>query len=92
MGVIRWEEPPASHRVDRYDWAAIGAELVAHPGIWAMVAVANNSVTAGAMANHIRNGKYLKLAELGRFDAKARSIDGENRVYARYIGEVGSDV
>lgn len=85
MSEVRWEQPPPSGN-DRYDWAAIGAQLVARPGEWAMVAVARNVGTSSQMAKKIRTSDYHPLAALGRFEAVARTVDGEPRVYARYIG------
>lgn len=84
-GVLRWEDPPARMRGDRYDWVRIAKGLKAKPGKWALVAVCPNPTTAASTARHIREGKYLPLA--ADFDAVARTVDGEARVYARYVGE-----
>lgn len=89
-GVIRWEDPP-DRWGRRNDWAAIGAALVSRPRRWAHVLTAVNGQTAAQMARHIGAGKYSALAPLGRFEAKSRTVDGEPRVYARYIGEAGSE-
>lgn len=85
-GILRWEDPPPRGGTDRYDWDTIADQLVAQPGRWARVAVAPNASTAGQMAQRIRNGSYDALP--AGFDATARTVDGEARVYARYVGEV----
>lgn len=87
MSDVRWEDPPAGLRGATYDWAIIGKRLKERPGEWAMVAVCPNSPTAGNTARYIREGKYRALRALGVYDATARTIQGEARVYARYIGE-----
>lgn len=91
MSVIRWEDPPASKGMAVHDWPAIGAQLVAAPGKWALVAVCANGATAGSTARHIRDGKYDPLAVLGLFEARSRTVGGEHRVYARYVGGAGSE-
>jgi hypothetical protein len=84
VSVIRWEDPPEDRRGT--DWAAVGQALKQQPGKWALAVVCNNTVTAGAVARDIRVGKYPAMRALGSFDAMARSVDGEARVYARYVG------
>lgn len=85
-GVLRWEQPPSRERGERrYDWARIADDLKANPGEWALVAVCPNPTTAASTARYIRNGKYKPLG--AGFDAVARTVDGEPRVYACYIGE-----
>lgn len=86
MSVIRWEDPPASKGMAVHDWPAIGAQLVAAPGKWALVAVCPNGATAGSTARHVRDGKYDSLRDLGVFEAKSRTVGGEYRVYARFVG------
>ena len=88
MSVIRWEDPPDKWG-KRNDWAGIGKALMSRPLHWAHVQTAVNGQTAGQMARHINAGKYSALAPLGRFEARSRTVDGEPRVYARYIGPTG---
>ncbi len=83
--VVRWEEPPP-RRNAVHDWARIGEELLAHPGEWGLVALAANAALAGSTARYVRDGKYSALRRIGHFDAKARTVDGEHRIYARYVG------
>ncbi len=88
MAVIRWEEPPGIKGGPVHDWAAIAAALRSRPGQWAVVAVCRNQATAGSTAQGVRRGKYEVLGP--GFEAKARTVDGEPRVYARYVGEGGA--
>lgn len=71
-----------------YLWDEIAEELRSQPNRWALVAVCPNSATAGSTARHIRNGHYNAMRELGPFEATSRTVDGEARVYARYVSEV----
>lgn len=88
-GIVRWEDPPPRRTSDVYDWDGIADALMARPGQWALVVVCPNTATAGSTARHIRNGLYEAMPR-GDFDATARTVDGEARVYARYVGEVAT--
>jgi hypothetical protein len=98
-GPIRWEAPPPRaakggggpragyvHR----NWEIIGAALRARPGEWAVACNAPSAITAGTIANHIRRGIYTRMGE-GPFNAVSRTVEGQHRVYARYVGEAGSE-
>lgn len=91
MGVIRWEDPPTTKGMAAHDWPAIGAALAEQPGQWALVVVCPNGATAGSTARHVRDGKYAALNAYGRFEAHSRTVGGEHRVYARYVGEAVSE-
>lgn len=80
-GVLRWEDPPPRGGSDRYDWSEIADDLVENQGRWALVAIAPNASTAGQMARRIRDGLYDAMPR--GFEATARTVDGEARVYAR---------
>lgn len=90
-GVIRWEDPPernhgTDHKPKRaHDWSAIGRALRRRPGRWAVIAVCGYPTLAGATAYGVRNGTYRALPP-GRYEAVSRTVDGECRVYARYLG------
>ena len=90
MSVVRWENPPRAdaYRV-KYDWAAIGDVLQKKPGKWAVVAVYETVARAAVQANAIRAGSVAAMRPAGTFDAMARTVDGECRVYARYVGGGG---
>jgi hypothetical protein len=89
--VIRWEDPPTPERHGgrggrHRDWAGIVTELRGRPGVWALVAVCPNAGSARGAADQLRNGR-------GGFplpcplEAVSRTVDGEYRVYARYVGK-----
>lgn len=79
--------PNANHKRTTYvrRHAAIAGLLRERPGDWARILTlpANNS--AAAMAYAITAGK-LTAYPFGSFEAKSRTVDGESRVYARYVG------
>jgi hypothetical protein len=84
-GIVQWEAPPPRRWGAVHDWQAIAKELKAWPGEWALVAVCASQTTAASTARYIRAGKYKPLSS--GFEATARTVDGEARIYARYIGE-----
>ena len=84
-GVIRWEEPPRQTQGPVHNWAAIAAALQARPGEWALIAVCETRATAGTTAKYVRESFYEPL-KTGQYEAKSRTVDGEFRVYARYVG------
>lgn len=67
-------------------WAVAGRELMDTPGEWRHAASYFNLQTARVTASAIRRGQRSTLAALGRFEAEHRVVDGEYRVYARYVG------
>lgn len=88
---LRWEEPPPDGRGAQGEVhpRAIAAELVAHPGRWALIRQYDNPASAGAHAYRIRNGVVKVFAPSGAFEAVMRTADGGAAVYARYVGEAG---
>jgi hypothetical protein len=78
-----WKEPPSEPQ--RQSWSIIAAELLAHPGEWAIVAEKPNSAAAANVASQIKRGVYSGMSA-GEFEAVARTVDGVSRVYARYAG------
>lgn len=84
---IRFEEP--AHDAYRQSVAAFTAALRNKPGQWALF---GKYTTAGSMrqgAYEIRHGIRPHF-QGGGFQAEARTMLGEFRVYARYVGEVTS--
>jgi hypothetical protein len=65
--------------------AAIAALLRERPGDWARILTLSANNSAAAMAYAITAGK-LSAYPAGAFEAKSRTVDGESRVYARYVG------
>lgn len=86
---LRWEGPPPEVRANRATyktkWAAIAATLRQHPGEWAVIEAKATHNAASSTANAIRSGVYRDMTR-GEFEAASRAVDGEYRVYARYVG------
>jgi len=85
MSVIRFEAP--AHHALRYpeSLAAFAAALQDRAGEWALLGKYGTAGTARQAAYEVRHG--LKPAfEFGGFEAESRTLCGEYRVYARYVG------
>lgn len=78
------ELPPDGRANGVYDFAPA---LKERPGEWALVATKGSTGAAGSMAANIRRGFASGCGPMGSFEAKSRHVDGEYRVYARYIGD-----
>ncbi|GAU66688.1 hypothetical protein SSP35_03_03360 [Streptomyces sp. NBRC 110611] len=61
-------------------------QLRERPGEWAVVRRTETSDQAGAAAQAIRDGRLRAYRPTGAFEATARTVVGEHRVYARYVG------
>lgn len=84
MSGVRFEDPPTGSAV--HDRCA--AELRVRPGEWAIT-----DLTAGktdwamrVTAFRIRRGWLRAFRPAGTYDAAFRTVDGELRLYARYVG------
>ncbi|MER6575763.1 hypothetical protein [Nonomuraea sp. NPDC001023] len=90
---IRFEDPPPATRrgakARSFDYEQIAATLCARPGEWAFIGATATPTRAGGTAQRIRDGLVEALAAHGEFDAVSRTVDGEYRVYARFLGEAG---
>ncbi|MFI6510034.1 hypothetical protein ACIBCT_20715 [Streptosporangium sp. NPDC050855] len=90
---LRWEDPPALRRTGprppALDWPTIAGKLRANPDKWAIVQVEQDRAVAAQTAHRIKTGRIKALYPLGQFKAVARTVDGECRVYARYVGGEG---
>lgn len=78
-----WETPYALP----VDWTAVGKELKARPGEWRHVATYFGGNSGRSTAYQIRTGRNRSLAAIGTFDARFEMVDGEPRVYVRYLGD-----
>lgn len=86
MNEIVFEEPPS--RGPRGAWAyEVVRQLRANPDAWARVAAFDKAERASATAYAIKNGLNRAWGSKGDFEAAARKVEGEHRVYARYVGE-----
>lgn len=61
------------------------AELRENPRRWAILSKARHSRQAASQASNIRRGHLYAFRE-GKWEAASRTVDGEYRVYVRYIG------
>lgn len=88
---IRFEDPPPPHRngasTPPADYPLIAATLCRAPGRWALIGIAGTSQRAAGWAFRIREGMVDTLAIRGAFDAVSRTVGGEHRVYAKFLGE-----
>lgn len=65
----------------------VAAQLRATPGEWARIDTKQTKGAATARAQQIRTGSLRAFRPHGTFEAAARTVDGEHRVYARYVGQ-----
>ncbi|MER7908250.1 hypothetical protein [Streptomyces sp. NPDC096068] len=86
---ITFEPLPPHGSSQRGGWGihgAIAKELRARPGEWAHILTFDTVGSATATAYSIRKGARKAWAPAGSFEARSRTVDGEYRVYARYLG------
>lgn len=79
---IRFEPLPESARADL---SAIANQLRARPGEWAHIGTRASAGSARQGAYQVR-GRNEAFAPAGAFEAASRTVDGEHRIYARYVG------
>jgi hypothetical protein len=92
--VIRWEEPPRStyggpgkrKTIEAHELIAV--QLRARPGQWALIMEGLPHSSIGSL---ISRGKLRAYAPAGTFEAVARTANGGQSIYARFVGEGGSD-
>ena len=87
---IRWEDPPPQ-RTGRGSgkWQAIVQPLREHPKRWAILACFPTCDQAANIAVSLRSG--VRKTGPGRFEFAARTVDGEHRIYGRYLGPDDQD-
>ncbi|MDX3214549.1 hypothetical protein PV318_03185 [Streptomyces sp. ME02-6991-2B] len=66
--------------------ARAAEELRARPGEWAPVTTGRNAESAAALAQAVRSARLAAYEPAGAFEAAARTVRGQHRVYARYVG------
>jgi len=86
--------PPAANRkLGEGKHFRAAAELRAEPGYWAVIGTYSTNPSARTAASNIRCA-YAGESRVspsawepaGAYEAEARTVDGEHRVYARYVG------
>ena len=85
---IQWETPPATSLRQRQ--MEIAEALRSKPGCWALVSTHASAAAAAASASRIRTGKRKAFVPAFAFDAAPRLVDGQARVYVRYVGKDGA--
>lgn len=91
QAVIEFENPPSRSRTGGAPadptYARAANELRGRPGEWGrLVLDFKDANAAGAIAHKVRNG-VLAAFRTGRWEAKSRVVDGEPRVWLRFLGE-----
>lgn len=81
-----WENPPADNHGHGKNHKVIAAALKANPGVFANIGTYSSAQAASSMAHYIRRAKGAAYAPPGAFEAVARTVDGQHRVYACYVG------
>lgn len=96
MSEIRFEQLPerATTKGNNQsgDSQRIASALKARPGEWAAIKsydLKQHSSARGYSAR-VNGGKTGAFAPAGHFEAATRQIDGEIRVYARFVGQGGA--
>ena len=84
---VIWEDPPGPLRTGSVSHLGVAQELRDNPGRWGIVKVHGKAQDSSSMANTIRKGVTGAWKPAGAFEAAARTVNGEHRVYARYVGE-----
>lgn len=88
---IRFEAPPKSKGVSRSRafTADTARQLQERPGEWGIIHTPPTRAAAYATAFQIRRGILANFRPGGTYEAVGRTVDGEYRVYARFVGENG---
>lgn len=84
---VRFEEPPQQTHRDRRSQPHIEAAnaLRERSGEWGIILTTDTFMAASSLASSIRHGRLAAYSD-GAFEAVARTVDGEHRVYARHAG------
>lgn len=80
--VIAWEAPPG--HPDAHE--PLAEELKGKPKEWGHILTYRTASTSASVAGQIRTGISKCWQPRGAFEAIAKKVDGEYRVYARYVG------
>ncbi len=81
---IRWEDPPIVQAGRPYRWVQVLIPLMDHPKRWAVVETRDSNEKARSTVNSLKHGRF-KIPP-GRWEFTNSTVDGEHRVYARYLG------
>lgn len=90
MVEIRFEELPGATGIGRRPngrHAQIAEALRERPGEWACIGVQDTARSAGSLAYAIRTGRLSAYLPAGAFEASARTVRREHRLYVRFVGK-----
>lgn len=83
---LTWTDPPPLTRgPTSTKYLHIFNTLRENPGQWAQLVIPDVK-SVDSLTHPIKNGKLSGSAPAGSFDAVARTVDGEKRLYVRYVG------
>jgi hypothetical protein len=88
MSDIRWEDPPAGAPY-KGKWRDKLLPLMEHPKRWAILHTTAERKPADSLATNLRTGKAMLPP--GRWEFETHTVEGEHRVYARYLGPDDED-
>jgi hypothetical protein len=89
MPEVIFEEPPGAYAHARVEHTVVSRAARLRPGEWARVGAYPTPASASSIAYRINRGTLRAWSPAGAFEAVSRTVDGEHRVYARYLGEPG---
>lgn len=86
---MKWEDPP-NEIGKKTKWYREAQELRKNPKRWALL-IAKPKVTGDRtfndLAGNISYGRLSAFSPAGSFQATTQIVDGEVRVYVRYVGD-----
>jgi hypothetical protein len=80
--IIRWEDPPPS--VKGNPWRERLLPLTEYPKRWAIIGIKPTRTTASSLRGNLTDRKFTLPP--GRWEFAYRVVNGEHRVYGRYLG------
>lgn len=88
---VHFETPATPAPLSQESLAAFADALRERPGMWAFLRSCTTPGSAGQSAYEIRKAArnyrpFKPFSPAGDFEAEARTIFGEHRVYVRYVG------
>lgn len=85
---MTFERPTADLPTDRADRQAIADQLRNNPGSWALIGQRPGTPGAVRMTTYVisKGGPGWQMFGPG-FEARTATMFGENRIYARYVGD-----
>lgn len=86
---VRWEDPPSANRSAnrrKRQWEPRLLPLMEQPKRWAVVRTYPTAKQAYDAVGNLRGAGYRRYLPSGRWEFTSRTVDGEYRLYARYLG------